>query len=143
MKFLLAALLLAAPAAAQTRSGDDFCRDFRRLARTAVETPPFRSLQSDGPRQQMLPNGCIFNSAGGYSCAWGIHLPRDVTRESIARHIQACLPGATLATSGDYVIVRSGRLVARVIEYGTELSHVGRTVAAYITAEAATGPNPR
>jgi len=143
MKILLAAMLLSSPAAAQTGSGDDYCRDVRRLARGAEETPPFRSLQARGLRSRLLAYACRFNSLGGYSCVWAIRLPRDLTRESVARRIQACLPGATLDTDRNYLIVRSGRFVARVAEDGTERSHVGRTVTAYIVAEAAPRPNPR
>jgi hypothetical protein len=143
MKFLLAAILLSSPAAAQTGSGDDYCRDVQRLARGAEERPPFRSLQARGRRRGPLADVCTFNSLGGYSCVWAIRVPRDLTRESVARRIQACLPGATLVTDRDYLIVRSGRFVARVAEYGTERSQVGRTVVAYIVAEAAAGPSPR
>lgn len=143
MKILLAAILLSSPAAAQTGSGDGYCRDVRRLARGAEERPPFRSLQARGLRARQLADVCTFNSLGGYSCVWAIRLPRDLTRESVARRIQACLPGATLDTSQDYLIVRSGRFVARVAEYGTDRSQVGRTVTAYIAAEATTGPSLR
>jgi hypothetical protein len=138
MKLLLAAALLTLPGAAPAKGDDIFCQDVRRLARAAQETPPFNSLVAENFRPRLLARGCSHNMLGGYTCLQTL-APRDLTRETVAGRIRACLPGATLTTRRDYLhhelTVRSGRLTATVDEHGTERAHVGRTVAVYIDAE--------
>jgi hypothetical protein len=140
MKLLLAAALLAVPGAALARKDDPFCRDVRRLARGAAETPPFRSLRAENFTPRLLARGCFFSDAGGYTCSQTL-VPPGLTRESVARRIHACLPGATLATRRDYLnherIVRRGRFSARVVEHGAPRAHVGRIINIYIAAEPA------
>lgn len=130
-------IALAVAALAQTASpavpagGDDFCGIVRALAASAAEAAPFRSMRAERTQFRLGRLYCFFTSADGYSCAHNLARPTE-TRESYATRIAACLPGATRSTEQrdhrDLVILRSGRLEARVGEDGDDRAHVGRSI---------------
>jgi hypothetical protein len=131
---LFLAAVLASPSAGPA---DSFCDDARTLAAGAEEAQPFASLVARHFSPRLLGDFCFHSDANGYTCGQSF-APADLTRDSVARRLLSCLPGASLtADDSGYAkatIVRRGRFEARVTEHGTERSHVGRQIEIIISA---------
>lgn len=139
MRALLTLTLLAVPTAGQAQP-DVFCEDVRRVAAGAEESPPFASLRAVNFEPRLLAGNCFFSDSGGYTCGQSL-VPAELTKETVAARIQACLPGATLTVERTYLldqrVVRLGRFSATVMEHGGPRAHVGRIINIYIAAERA------
>ena len=134
-------LLLGVALIGQNAPEDRFCADVRQLAAGAEEADPFRSLRNRDFRPQLL-SGCFYSSSDGYTCGQNLSPPED-TKESIARRIQACLPGSQITSErGDFheqIVVSNRRFQARVTEHGTDRSHVGRSIDIYVASVRGSG----
>jgi len=110
---------------------DPWCEHLQRLAAAPREPVPFQTLKSERYRPRLL-NGC-YPIEHGYLCS-RILLPRELTRDTAAARMAACLPGAAI-DDGDprHLVVRSPTLRVTIDEYGTDFSHVGRTMSVVIT----------
>lgn len=135
MHLILAAALIAAPAA----QADRFCSDIGRLIPAAKEKPPFTSLRTEGFGPLLLERPCLPNGRG-YYCKQ-VMLPPDVTEKSMALRIADCLPGARIAIerAGPWkparTMVRGAGLVFAIEETGDDRAHVGRMIWIEIGAE--------
>lgn len=85
----LAALFAAAALA------NPFCADVAKLADGAREPLPFQALKDEGFKPKLLANGC-FPGGEGFFCQQS-NLPADLTAQSVATRISACLPGAKIS----------------------------------------------
>ncbi len=128
---LAAAALAHAASPAMAQSGDDLCTGVRALAAGAAEATPFQAMRAQQTQFRMGRLACFFSGGGGYSCSHNLARPNE-TRESYATRVATCLPGATRTTERrdgrDLIILRSGRLEARITEDGTDQGHVGRSI---------------
>lgn len=133
MKIVLMTIAAVAQAgAAGGQATDNFCPGVRALATAAAEPAPFQNMRAAQPQFRLGRLACFYASIGGYSCSHYLSAPNE-TRESYATRLMACLPGASRTTeqrdSRDLILVRSGRLEARISERGVDHGHLGRTVA--------------
>lgn len=135
-------LLLVLALLGQNAPGERFCEDVSQLAAGAEEADPFRSLRNRDFRPRLLRGYCFYSSAEGYTCGQTMSPPED-SKESVARRIQACLPGSQLTRNRrdfrDEFVVSSGRFQARVTEQGSDRAHVGRSVNIYVASVARGG----
>lgn len=124
MHLLLGAALLAAPVV----QGDPFCEDIQRLSAAVAEPGGYEALRKTSfvPRLMSCQRG-----AEGYFCHRSL-LPAEITHETMAKRIAACLPGAVVAPGPRQwpelkrTIVTGGGLVFDLEESGAERAHVGR-----------------
>lgn len=135
MRTILAALLLAAPAAASP-SPKDPCAEYVRLADAAEETPSFDSLAGTN-LNGLLGSWCPVSKPAPLRmlCTRSL-LPPDVSAKSVAGKFRQCLPGTTVEPSEKwpdrFFRIAHGRLRVDIEEHGDERAHVGRIVTLYI-----------
>ncbi len=129
---------VAAAALALIALADPFCADVAKLAEGAREPIPFQSLKDAEFKPMLLQNGC-FPGGEGYFCQQSL-LPADITAESVAKRISACLPGSKIAvekqpgSKPETVVSGSG---ARFVfeESGADKAHVGRILRIQVTSD--------
>ena len=135
MRTILAALLLAAPAAASPPR-EDGCAEYVRLAAAAEETPTFDSLAGTN-LNGLLGSWCPVSSPAPLRmlCTRSL-LPRHISAQSVAEKFRRCLPGTTVEPGdkwpGRSFRIAHGRLRVDIEEHGGERAHVGRIVTLYI-----------
>ena len=137
MKMIAMAAALAA-SGAQAETADPFCTDIQRLALSAGETVPFQSM-AGASLWSLLGSYCAVDDPASpkFLCTRSL-APPGVSRTLLSAKIQACLPGASVTSVGDWrdeSLIRHGRLAIRVTEHGAPRAHVGRIVTLYISAE--------
>ncbi len=126
MHFLLAAALLAAPVV----EADPICADIQRLSTAVAEPAAYAALRESDFVPRLLTD--CRRLTVGYSCRQML-LPSDITQETMAKRIMACLPGATIAPGRSWpnlkrAIVTGGGLVFELEESRAQLAQVGRTL---------------
>lgn len=107
---------------------DPICAGIARLSAAAAEPGGFDALR----RTDFVPvllRGCQ-RGGEGYFCHQSM-LPREITHETMAQRIAACLPGAVVAPGEPWPglkrsVVTGGGLVFDLEESGSERAHVGR-----------------
>ncbi|MDG2532238.1 hypothetical protein P6144_01135 [Sphingomonas sp. HITSZ_GF] len=133
MHFPIVAALLAASVA----QDDPFCADISRLSAAAGEEKPFESLYQAKFVPRLL-NSC--QRGVGYFCHRSL-LPPEITYETMATRIAACLPGAVKAMPAQQwpgirrVTVTGGGLFFDIEETGSDRAHVGRILHIEIRSE--------
>ncbi|NYT39378.1 hypothetical protein HZY97_01290 [Sphingomonas sp. R-74633] len=123
MHLLLGAALLAAPFV----QDDPICADLQRLSAATADAQAYASLYRSDFAPRLL-RGCFRSE--GYFCSQTM-LPSEITHETMAGRIAACLPGATVAPGKPWpglghTVVTGGGLVVDLEESGSERAHVGR-----------------
>ena len=123
MHLLLGAALLAAPFV----QDDPICADLRRLSAATSDAEAYQALYRSDFAPRLL-RGCFRSK--GYFCSQTM-LPPEITHETMARRIAACLPGAKIARDAEWPglsrsVVTGGGLVFELEESGSERAHVGR-----------------
>lgn len=123
MHLLLGIALVAAPLV----QDDPICVDLRRLSAAVGDAEAYRSLYRSDFAPRLL-RGCF--RSDGYFCSQTM-LPPEITHETMAKRIAACLPGATVNAGEPWPglarsVVTGGGLVFKLEESGSERAHVGR-----------------
>jgi len=116
---------------------DPICVDLRRLSAAVAEPEAYKALYRSDFAPRLL-RGCF--RSDGYFCSQTM-LPPEITHETMAKRIAACLPGATIAPGEPWPglqrsVVSGGGLVFKLEESGSERAHVGRILRIEI------GPKP-
>jgi hypothetical protein len=124
MHLLLGLALVGAPVA----QGDPICADVQRLSAAAAEPASYAALR----KSDFVPHLLMYCHRGeeGYFCHRTL-LPPEITHETMAKRIAACLPGAAIAPGAKWPglkrsVVTGGGLVFDLEERGSERAHVGR-----------------
>jgi hypothetical protein len=124
MHLLLGLALLAAPVV----QGDPICADLQRLSAAAASPEGYQALRkTDFALHMPLP---CQRGGVGYFCHRSL-LPPEITYETMATRIAACLPGAVISPGKPWpglrrTTVTGGGLVFELEESGAERAHVGR-----------------
>ena len=131
MYFAAAALALAALA-------DPFCDDIAKLVEGGREPIPFQTLRDADYSPRLLANGC-FPGGVGYFCQQSM-LPPEITRDTVAKRIAACLPDAKIAVeklpgNPPAAVVSGSGLRFSLEESGADRAHVGRILRIQVTAD--------
>jgi len=134
MHLLVGMALLAAPMV----QDDPICADLRRLSAATADPVAYKALYRSDFTPRLL-RGCY--RSDGYFCHQSM-LPPEITHETMAQRIAACLPGAVVAPGEPWPglkrsVVTGGGLVFKLEESGSERAHVGRILHIEI------GPKPK
>ncbi len=124
MHLLLGVALVAAPFV----QDDPICGGIQRLSAAVAAPGAYDALR----RTDFVPvllRGCQ-RGGEGYFCHQSM-LPREITHETMAQRIAACLPGAVVTPGAPWPglkrsVVTGGGLVFKLEESGSERAHVGR-----------------
>jgi len=123
MHLLLGLALLGAPVV----QDDPICADLQRLSAAVAEPGGYEALR----KSDFVPRLLSCQRGGeGYFCHRSL-LPAEITHETMAARIAACLPGATIAPGAKWpglkrTLVTGGGLVFDLEESGSDRAHVGR-----------------
>jgi hypothetical protein len=138
MQLLIAAALVA-------QAADPLCPQIDRLVEGVRERAPFASLRAEGFELRFWQGRACSADGRGYLCFRNL-LPAEVTEESAAARIAACLPDAKISVekTGQWglekTVVRGSGLAFALDESGSERAHVGRMLGILVRpgAESAT-----
>ncbi|WP_066793873.1 hypothetical protein [Sphingomonas soli] len=108
---------------------DPICADLQRLSAATADPTAYAELYRSDFAPRLL-NGCF--RSDGYFCGQSM-LPPDVTHETMAARIAACLPGAEISPGEEWPGLRrtnvtGGGLRFELAESGSERAQVGRTL---------------
>ncbi|MBB4839571.1 hypothetical protein HNP52_002640 [Sphingomonas kyeonggiensis] len=134
MHLLLGFALVAAPLV----QDDPICADLQRLSAAVADPVAYKALYRSDFAPRLL-RACYRSQ--GYACHQSM-LPPEITHETMAQRIAACLPGAVVTPGAPWPglkrsVVTGGGLVFKLEESGSERAHVGRILHIEI------GPKPK
>ncbi len=125
MHIMVAMALLAAPVV----QADPICADVQRLSAAAASAEDYAALRKSD-FVPLLLQGCQRGGGADYFCHQSL-LPREISHETMAQRIAACLPGAVIVLAKPWpgikrTTVTDGGLEFVLEESGSERAHVGR-----------------
>lgn len=123
---------------ALTAVADPFCADVAKLVEGAREPIAFQSLKDAGFKPRLVGSGC-FVGGEGFFCQQS-RLPADVTQQSVAQRIAACVPGSKItvekpAGSKPETVVTGSGLRVELEESGSDDDATGRVLRVQILTD--------